>query len=61
MRACEAAGLVFIGPTIEQMALFGLKHSAREAAAKARTAGARLPAAGGFNPGQAMGCWVGYR
>ena len=36
VRACEAAGLVFIGPTIEQMALFGLKHSAREAAAKAQ-------------------------
>ncbi|HEY6528420.1 MAG TPA: biotin carboxylase N-terminal domain-containing protein, partial [Cellvibrionaceae bacterium] len=32
VRECEAAGLVFIGPTIEQMALFGLKHAAREAA-----------------------------
>lgn len=35
VRACEAAGLAFIGPTVEQMALFGLKHSAREAAAAA--------------------------
>ena len=36
VQACEAAGLVFIGPTLEQMALFGLKHSAREAAAAAQ-------------------------
>lgn len=36
VRECEAAGLVFIGPTIEQMALFGLKHSAREAAEAAQ-------------------------
>jgi urea carboxylase len=32
---CEAQGLVFIGPTTEQMALFGLKHQAREAAQQA--------------------------
>ncbi len=32
---CEEAGLVFIGPTPEQMKLFGLKHLAREAAASA--------------------------
>jgi urea carboxylase len=29
---CEAAGLVFIGPTAEQMITFGLKHKARELA-----------------------------
>jgi len=29
---CEAQGLVFIGPTAQQMELFGLKHQAREAA-----------------------------
>jgi urea carboxylase len=27
--ACEAQGIVFVGPTAEQMRLFGLKHSAR--------------------------------
>ncbi len=29
---CEAAGVVFIGPTAEQMLTFGLKHKARELA-----------------------------
>ncbi|WP_339617879.1 urea carboxylase [uncultured Gilvimarinus sp.] len=29
---CEAAGIAFIGPTPEQMEVFGLKHSAREIA-----------------------------
>ena len=33
---CEAAGLVFIGPTAEQMITFGLKHKARELAQAAR-------------------------
>jgi len=28
-EACEAAGIVFLGPTPEQMRVFGLKHSAR--------------------------------
>lgn len=32
VEACETAGLVFIGPTSEQMLLFGLKHKAREIA-----------------------------
>lgn len=32
---CEAQGLVFIGPTTEQMELFGLKHLARDAAERA--------------------------
>ena len=32
---CEAEGIVFIGPTTEQMDLFGLKHQARDAAQKA--------------------------
>jgi urea carboxylase len=31
-EACEAAGIVFIGPTPEQMRSFGLKHTARELA-----------------------------
>ncbi|MBE0507018.1 MAG: urea carboxylase [Marinospirillum sp.] len=35
VRRCEAAGLVFIGPTAEQMEMFGLKHRARELAQKA--------------------------
>ena len=34
-RRVEAAGLVFVGPTPEQLELFGVKHSAREAAAAA--------------------------
>ena len=29
VEACEAAGLVFLGPTPAQMRLFGLKHTAR--------------------------------
>jgi urea carboxylase len=29
VQACEAAGLVFLGPTPAQMKVFGLKHSAR--------------------------------
>ena len=31
-EACERAGLVFIGPSAEQMRAFGLKHKARELA-----------------------------
>lgn len=34
-RACRDKGIVFIGPTPEQMEMFGLKHSAREIAKKA--------------------------
>ncbi|MBB6673314.1 urea carboxylase [Cohnella nanjingensis] len=34
-RACRERGIAFIGPTPEQMELFGLKHSAREIAEKA--------------------------
>lgn len=34
-RACREHGIVFIGPTPEQMELFGLKHTAREIAKKA--------------------------
>lgn len=34
-RACSEHGIVFIGPTPEQMELFGLKHSAREIAENA--------------------------
>ena len=33
-EACEAAGLIFIGPTPEQMRRFGLKHTAREIAGR---------------------------
>lgn len=32
VRACEKAGVVFLGPTPEQMEIFGLKHRAREVA-----------------------------
>ncbi|MCG7926974.1 MAG: urea carboxylase [Candidatus Thiodiazotropha taylori] len=35
VRRCEAEGIVFIGPTPEQMELFGLKHKARELAQQA--------------------------
>ncbi len=35
VKKCEANGLVFIGPTPDQMNVFGLKHLAREAAEKA--------------------------
>jgi len=34
-NACEEKGIKFIGPTPEQINLFGLKHSARELASKA--------------------------
>lgn len=34
-RACRENGIVFIGPSPEQMEVFGLKHSAREMAEKA--------------------------
>ncbi|MGH8789189.1 MAG: urea carboxylase [Cupriavidus necator] len=33
-EACEAAGIAFIGPTPAQMRAFGLKHTARELAAR---------------------------
>ncbi|PMH44807.1 urea carboxylase [Vibrio sp. 10N.286.49.B3] len=35
VKRCEQAGLVFLGPTPEQMNTFGLKHSAREIAENA--------------------------
>lgn len=35
VRRCESEGIAFIGPTPEQMELFGLKHKARELAALA--------------------------
>ena len=31
---CEAKGIAFVGPTAEQMLMFGLKHKARELAEK---------------------------
>src|SRR5580658_4547104 len=34
-QACEAAGIVFIGPTPAQIRDFGLKHTARDIAASA--------------------------
>jgi urea carboxylase len=36
VRACEKAALVFLGPTPEQMEIFGLKHRAREVAERSR-------------------------
>ncbi|MFE4109045.1 urea carboxylase [Kosakonia sp. YIM B13611] len=33
-EACEAAGIAFVGPTPEQLRLFGLKHTARALAKK---------------------------
>src|SRR5690606_31848032 len=36
VRQCEAAGLVFIGPGVEQMLEFGLKHRARDLARAAK-------------------------
>ena len=36
VRRCEAEGIAFIGPTPEQMEVFGLKHKARELAEKAK-------------------------
>ncbi len=35
VSACEHQGFIFIGPTTEQMNLFGLKHQSRDAALKA--------------------------
>lgn len=35
VERCESEGLIFIGPTPDQMNVFGLKHLAREAAEKA--------------------------
>src|SRR3546814_1777809 len=37
-EACEAAGIAFVGPTPEQLRVFGLKHTAR-ALAKQREIG----------------------
>jgi len=36
VRACEQAGLIFLGPTPEQMETFALKHQAREVAGQSR-------------------------
>ncbi|MDU6802752.1 MAG: biotin carboxylase N-terminal domain-containing protein, partial [Bradyrhizobium sp.] len=33
-EACEAAGIAFVGPTPEQLRVFGLKHTARALAKK---------------------------
>ncbi len=37
-EACEAAGIVFIGPTPDQLRCFGLKHTARDIASRAGVA-----------------------
>ena len=42
-EACDAAGIAFVGPTPEQLRLFGLKHTAR---ALAKTHGVALLGAG---------------
>jgi urea carboxylase len=44
-EAVEAAGLVFVGPTAEQLRIFGTKHTAREAA---RAAGVPMIAGSGL-------------
>lgn len=36
VRRCETEGIIFIGPSPEQMEVFGLKHKARELAQKAQ-------------------------
>lgn len=36
VERCEQEGLVFLGPTAEQMRAFGLKHSARRIATQAK-------------------------
>lgn len=36
VRACENAGLIFLGPSPEQMEIFGLKHRAREVKSEAK-------------------------
>ncbi|KPJ92634.1 MAG: urea carboxylase [Gammaproteobacteria bacterium SG8_11] len=36
-QRCEQEGIVFLGPTAEQMTSFGLKHTARELAEKSQT------------------------
>ncbi len=53
-EACEAAGLVFIGPTPGQMRAFGLKHTARKLAQQ--TGVPLLPGSGLLDDiGQALG------
>ncbi|MFE7126634.1 urea carboxylase [Streptomyces sp. NPDC057617] len=46
-RRCEDAGIAFVGPTPEQLALFGAKHSARAAA---EAAGVPLAPGSGLLP-----------
>jgi urea carboxylase len=46
-ESCEARGIVFLGPTPEQMRVFGLKHTARE---KARECGVPLLPGTGILP-----------
>ncbi|MCT9004497.1 5-oxoprolinase/urea amidolyase family protein [Streptomyces rhizosphaerihabitans] len=60
-RRCEDAGIVFVGPTPEQLELFGAKHTARAAA---EAAGVPLAPGTGLLPGlpealEAAGC-IGY-
>jgi urea carboxylase len=45
--AVESAGLVFVGPTAEQLRIFGTKHTARDAA---RSAGVPMIAGSGLLP-----------
>ncbi|MEU2421632.1 5-oxoprolinase/urea amidolyase family protein [Streptomyces sp. NPDC007851] len=47
-RRCEEAGIVFVGPTPEQLELFGAKHTARAAA---EAAGVPLAPGTGLLPG----------
>lgn len=58
---CEQAGMIFLGPTVEQMAAFGLKHRARDLAQQ--NAVPLLPGSGLLNSleeAQAAARHIGY-
>ncbi len=60
-QRCDHEGIVFLGPTAEQMTAFGLKHTARELAEKSRTP--LLPGTGllaGVDEAKAAANDIGY-
>ncbi len=60
-ESCTAAGIVFIGPTPEQMRLFGLKHTARELALQSQVP--LLPGSGllsGLDDAKTEAMRIGY-